>query len=292
MATPIIGPIVEEPEVYEESSPLRSQPTRHRLRRASSVTMWDRGASTLQKTGATLPPLGDYKRRSQSTVSLPSNHVRGFSTLSDPFVVLAGETASPTREDEDEAISGAEEESTFVYAPVTPDHIVSKRYKRTYFHAKEYTEDTPKIRALQTSFSPRPTVISENGAFIWRPCESPEGNLYFRDEKNNVMTFVDLYDPSYREGVSGFAQFLLAKMEQEKAMPDDTELAIVLEDYGADCDYGYGYYLASWKGKCVFWLEEVDYDFVTDGARICITESHIGKHIEYLFWYVFLIYLE
>ena len=54
------------------------------------------------------------------------------------------------------------------------------------------------------------------------------------------------------------------------AMPEDYEIVIILEDYS------FGYYLVSWKKRCLFWLEDVDYERITWGSRTCITESHIG----------------
>ena len=92
------------------------------------------------------------------------------------------------------------------------------------------------------------------------------------------MTFVDLYNEDYRNGVSACALHLLHRMKgQQKAMPEDTEMVIMLEDYDDDGDgYGYGYYFASWEKRCVFWLEDIDYEFVTMDARVCVTESHIG----------------
>ena len=92
------------------------------------------------------------------------------------------------------------------------------------------------------------------------------------------MTFVDLYNEDYRNGVSACALHLLHRIKgQQKAMPEDTEMVIMLEDYDDDGDgYGYGYYFASWEKRCVFWLEDIDYEFVTMDARVCVTESHIG----------------
>ncbi len=76
----------------------------------------------------------------------------------------------------------------------------------------------------------------------------------------------------------------------------------MLEDCGDD-NYAYGYYYATWNKRRVFWLEDVEYKFVTGDDRICLTESRIGeqwvlycikdisqsrycieKRVEYLFW--------
>lgn len=38
----------------------------------------------------------------------------------------------------------------------------------------------------------------------------------------------------------------------------------------------YDYYLASWKCRCVFWLEGIDYDLTIGKDRVYSTETHIG----------------
>jgi hypothetical protein len=119
--------------------------------------------------------------------------------------------------------------------------------------------------------------------------------LYFREEtkvlhiivfdvgvplicrNQNILTFVDLYNSEYRKGVSHCAQHLLSRiMDQKLSVPEDTEVVIMLEDFDFCDGFVYAYYLASWKNKCIFWLDEVGYDYVTRYTRICTTESHIG----------------
>ncbi|KAI0703727.1 hypothetical protein BC835DRAFT_1410463 [Cytidiella melzeri] len=222
--------------------------------------------------------------------------------MSDPFPVLIGETAPPEH-DEDNAASD-NEGPDWPYAAVTPAHIMQSRYKRTYYQyvstqdihpagsepnllpsPQHYDGDIPQIKALQTSYDPVPVACSADGDLKWTPCVSPEGNLYFREETRNLLTFVDLHKQEYVDGVSHFAQYLLSlKTSQKVPVLDDAEIVIMLQDYGGSEDFSYGYYLASWQKRCVFWLEDVEYDLVTREARVCTTESHIGKHIEYLFW--------
>ncbi|KAI0703725.1 hypothetical protein BC835DRAFT_897509 [Cytidiella melzeri] len=140
-----------------------------------------------------------------------------------------------------------------------------------------------KLCRLHTTVVPVP--CSTNGNFKWTPCVSPEGSLYFREETRNLLTFVDLHKQEYVDGVSQFAQYLLGlKLSQNVPVPDDAEIVIVLHEYNCGEEFWYGYYLASWQKRCVFWLENMDYHLVTEGARVCTTESHIGKYIECLFW--------
>ena len=92
------------------------------------------------------------------------------------------------------------------------------------------------------------------------------------------MTFVDLYNQSYNDAVSKCARILLRKISRiGRSIPGDYEIVIMMEDYEDGGGYGYGYYLVSWKKRCLFWLEDVDYGFLTQESRICITESHIGR---------------
>lgn len=92
------------------------------------------------------------------------------------------------------------------------------------------------------------------------------------------MTFVDLYNDNHREQFTTCALSLLHKIEKQKdKLPKDAEIVIMVEDYGAGVGYGYGYYLATWEDRCVFWLEDVDCDYITmQGGRVCTTETHIG----------------
>lgn len=90
------------------------------------------------------------------------------------------------------------------------------------------------------------------------------------------MTFVDLFNTRYLLGVSQFAVYIHREQDkQAKYKPADAELVIILEDFG-DNNYAYGYYFATWAKRRVFWLEDVQYEFVTKQHRICLTESHIG----------------
>lgn len=194
-----------------------------------------------------------------------------------------GETAPPGP-DEDFSSSEKAEEPEIDHVAVTPQYVMNNRYKRTFWHPKHHEGEHPKVKALQTSFKSRPTVTSSNGKFTWTPCESPEGNLYFREENKNVLTLSDLYDQTYLDGVSELAELLLTKLVSQKVEPpEDAELVITFKDFG-NYDMMYGYYLASWENRCVFWLDDTEYDFITDYARVCTTESHIARHIEFLFW--------
>jgi hypothetical protein len=102
-------------------------------------------------------------------------------------------------------------------------------------------------------------------------------------QNQNILTFVDLYNSEYRDGVSHCAQHLLSRiMDQKPSAPKNTEVVIMLEDFDGHDDFVYAYYLASWENRCIFWLEEVGYDYVTQYSRICTTESHIGMlHLPY-----------
>ena len=96
----------------------------------------------------------------------------------------------------------------------------------------------------------------------------------------NIVTFVDMFNEKYCDGVCACASKLLGQISAENLrskLPFDIEIVIMLEDYNDGGDYGCGYYLASWEEKRLFWLEDVDYEFITLEARICLTESHIGK---------------
>lgn len=96
-----------------------------------------------------------------------------------------------------------------------------------------------------------------------------------------------MYDEILREAVAKCALYILQRLEEESqeehtkrgenSVPPDTEVIVMLEDFGDGGDYGYGYYLASWTKRCVFWLEDMEYDIVTTGTRVCVTESHIGE---------------
>jgi hypothetical protein len=89
------------------------------------------------------------------------------------------------------------------------------------------------------------------------------------------MTFVDLYNEEYRNGISYCAQQLISRlMNQRPSDTDDTELVVVLNN--PDRHFEYGYYLASWTKRCIFWMEELEYDFVTRSTRVCTTDSHIS----------------
>lgn len=93
---------------------------------------------------------------------------------------------------------------------------------------------------------------------------------------------MDLYNDDYREAVAKCALYLLRRLEEESneaqkgPVPEDTEVVILLEEYDDGGGYGFGYYMASWARRCVFWLEEMEYDLVTEGTRVCMTESHVG----------------
>lgn len=69
---------------------------------------------------------------------------------------------------------------------------------------------------------------------------------------------------------------MLKKLEDQKEdVPHDTELVVHMHDNGESLSYGY--YMASWENRCIFWLEEVEYDLVTQEVRVCTSESHIGE---------------
>ncbi|KAI0806190.1 hypothetical protein BC629DRAFT_1590599 [Irpex lacteus] len=187
--------------------------------------------------------------------------------------------------DVDEAIQGDGDDINCV--PVTPAFLLSTKYQRRYYHPQRREGEAPEIKALQTKFKPLCPPTSRCGSieFIWRPCTSPEGSLYFIEKKWNIMTFVDLYNDNHREQFTTCALSLLHKIEKQKdKLPKDAEIVIMVEDYGAGVGYGYGYYLATWEDRCVFWLEDVDCDYITmQGGRVCTTETHIAKYLEYLF---------
>lgn len=99
------------------------------------------------------------------------------------------------------------------------------------------------------------------------------------------MTFVDLYDDGNLTALSHCALHLLTMKEaQGDSVPNDTEMVITLERPDSDSGnasnlkYIYGYYLATWERKRIFWLEDVEYEYVTDYTRVSLTESHIGEH--------------
>lgn len=144
------------------------------------------------------------------------------------------------------------------------------------------------------SHDSRPLPVSADTSFKWTPYESPEGNIYFREDtkvfiyyhhphreltpfEQSILTFVDLYEPNNMEGMLQAAGELHEKAEAQAALiPEDTELVIWLRD--ANGCFQYGYYLASWSKRCVFWFDEVKYDVITEGSRVCTTETHIGMH--------------
>ncbi|KAI0090331.1 hypothetical protein BDY19DRAFT_992535 [Irpex rosettiformis] len=295
------GTIFEEPESYGDTSPTRHRSsTLHRMRRATSMVSLDRMLSMDRSNSSPSSPWNEYRQKSYSTMSIPAqrrDYIRRFSTLSDQFPIIIGNSASPVHEDagfdQKSAEAGQdldedEYEGDICCVAVTPSHLMDKKYRRRYFLPKSYDENVPHIKGLKTTFTSLGPTTSQTaiGELKWMPCESPEGSIYFREASHNIVTFVDLYNDNYRDGVSECALHLLHKIRnQQEPMPEDTEIAIMLEDYDED-GYGYGYYLTSWEKRCVFWLDDVDYEFVTRDARVCITESHIGKHVEYLFWYV------
>lgn len=116
------------------------------------------------------------------------------------------------------------------------------------------------------------------------------------------MTYADLHYDKLLEGVSEIAEQIFNRLESGRSKEDDTEIVIAArEDVGSGIIV-YGYYLASWEEKCIFWLDEMEFDEVTGGSRICVSDAHLGilvyflhtdgnscslgKHIEQLFWYV------
>ena len=93
-----------------------------------------------------------------------------------------------------------------------------------------------------------------------------------------------MLNKNYRDGVCACALKLLGQISEENLrtelkLPLDSEIVIMLEDYDDGGGYGCGYYLASWKERHLFWLEDVEYEFITQDARICDTESHIGRRL-------------
>ena len=91
-----------------------------------------------------------------------------------------------------------------------------------------------------------------------------------------------MFNEKYRSGVCACAsivlnQISLAERNLGSKMPADSEIVIMLEDYNDGGGYGYGYYLANWEKRRLFWSEDVDYEFITQDARICLTESHISR---------------
>ncbi|KAI0806194.1 hypothetical protein BC629DRAFT_1437671 [Irpex lacteus] len=301
------GTIFEEPETYGTASPELTDDVRPR--RTTSWTSLDGSTSTTMSAGRgpLVPAWDEYRRKSYSTMSIPAQKldcVRRFSTLSDPFPKFVGERAAPMHEEvtpskiskQPEEIKGFDRAAC---PGVMPSDVMQKRYMRLYHIPQKYDENsTTRIKALQTSF--RPLSISPsniNGQrFNWESCKSPEGNLYFREASKRVLTCVDMYDEILREAVAKCALYILQRLEEESqeehtkrgenSVPPDTEVIVMLEDFGDGGDYGYGYYLASWTKRCVFWLEDMEYDIVTTGTRVCVTESHIGQYVELLFWYV------
>ncbi|KAI0090330.1 hypothetical protein BDY19DRAFT_766867 [Irpex rosettiformis] len=281
--------LFEEPEVYAQDEPPTLPPEPgvcHENRRESQDGSSDGTYSAEDTRNCVSTPSKGRKGRLRSTFTLP---LRGFSALSGPFVLHGVNRALPAHESavlEDTAsVAAPEEKEDNDIRCVTPAHIVAKKYQRRYTIPKEYQGKKPKIPALQTDFAS--TWIISDGGFYWQTYESPEGNIYFRETSRNVsiVTFVDLFNKSYREGISNCALILLDMISQQnKKIPKDTEITIILEDHGEKYEYVLGYYLASWEKKCVFWLKDVDVDIVTQSARVCLAESHIGKQVEYLFW--------
>ncbi len=93
-----------------------------------------------------------------------------------------------------------------------------------------------------------------------------------------------MFDNKLREAVSKCALYLRQRLEEEsdegrakQRVPLDTEVVVLIEDFDDGGGYGYGYYLASWTRRCVFWLEDMEYDLVSEGTRVCVTETHIGE---------------
>lgn len=136
----ILGPlVVEEPDTYDSESPKQRYPVRHRLRRASSLTLVLERNASINKESITLPTLQNYQRKSQSTVTLSlSARTRRTSTaLHGLFPRRSGGviTAPPELVSKDVEADETESPSEvdYDYVPVTPQYAMGMRYERTIY---------------------------------------------------------------------------------------------------------------------------------------------------------------
>ncbi|TFK40283.1 hypothetical protein BDQ12DRAFT_490573 [Crucibulum laeve] len=120
----------------------------------------------------------------------------------------------------------------------------------------------------------------------WTPFIHPHGPCYFWNSENRTLTNADLYDPQILQQVSTAIQWLFYELSTiSQKVPSDVQLVLDLKrDSEHDGRIMIGYYFASQRGRCLFWLKEKYIKRLFKRVRGVRSHSHVRYLMEAEYW--------
>lgn len=91
-----------------------------------------------------------------------------------------------------------------------------------------------------------------------------------------IYTHTNLYDCENVSIIEIMAGQVLARLEAHDNCPSDVEVVLHARYDAKEAKMMRGYYLASPSLRCIFWLQRVFVNKVTNAERAAMSEAHLG----------------
>ncbi|EIN08404.1 hypothetical protein PUNSTDRAFT_144011 [Punctularia strigosozonata HHB-11173 SS5] len=119
----------------------------------------------------------------------------------------------------------------------------------------------------------------------WTRYIGPEGCTYFWHPVRRMLTDADLCDPeTYRKIEEHAGHIMIVKFQYDEIFPENAEIVLELPHpkYGADslC----WYYCINHQDRSLFWLNEMDIDWMLTEVKGITKPSHAKKEMEAQYW--------
>ncbi|KAJ7045570.1 hypothetical protein C8F04DRAFT_1065334 [Mycena alexandri] len=143
------------------------------------------------------------------------------------------------------------------------------------------------VKPLQIEFRSESSLPPE-----WEAKTQSEGQVFFYNEKKNIITETWLYNPGWCEQITSFIEVIDNLREKnELNIPQDAELVLEIQ-YDEDFQESYcGYYFAHHETRCIFWLHDTRLDeWLEDIKGGRIPPEHAKILLEREYWRHFAIF--
>ncbi|KAF8496527.1 hypothetical protein F5888DRAFT_394389 [Russula emetica] len=151
------------------------------------------------------------------------------------------------------------------------------------------------VKPLTTTFpySPDPNGFDQDPAVNqqdwdcspWEPATHPDGGLYFYDEERRLFTDTDMHNPTMREEIEGFYDYLQRLLQNDELSIPSKNYDLVLDIMVTDDDrISWSYYYACHEARCLFWLEIYDASYMISELFGVKSPAHVKHRLESLYW--------
>ncbi|KAI0301654.1 hypothetical protein B0F90DRAFT_1936389 [Multifurca ochricompacta] len=131
---------------------------------------------------------------------------------------------------------------------------------------------------------------SDEGSFKqdcspWAPATHPDGALYFFDQNRRLFTDTDMHDPTLREEMEDFHDYLQKIIRVERLTIPSKNWDLVLDIMPTeDGEIQWSYYYACHETRCLFWLEPYDATYMVSELFGVKSPAHVKHRLESLYW--------